>query len=204
MRSFRLLALGDSYTIGEGVAPADRWPVQLVARLRQRGVAVADPVIVAQTGWTTDELAAAMDTSTFAPPYALVTLLIGVNDQYRGWPLDEYQRQFRMLLQHAIALAADNAGHVIAVSIPDWSVTPFASREGRDPAVVARTIDAFNGVARGEADAAGARWVDVTLVSRSSDMRDALVADGLHPSGTQYTRWVDAILPAAAAALQGG
>src|SRR5690348_18315404 len=119
------LALGDSYTIGEGVALDERWPVQLAARLREAGIDIADPQIIATTGWTTDELAAAMDTASFARPYDLVTLLVGVNNQYRGRPLDEYSVQFRDLLQRAIHLAGGIAAHVIVVSIPDWGVTPF-------------------------------------------------------------------------------
>ena len=196
------LALGDSYTIGEGVAPDERWPVQLAARLREDGIDIADPQIIATTGWTTDELAAAMDTASFAPPYDLVTLLIGVNNQYRGRPLDEYRAQFRDLLQRAIHLAGGNAAHVVVVSIPDWGVTPFAAREGREAAHVAREIDAFNAAAHAEAAAAGSHWVDVTTISRAPGARDELVADGLHPSGAQYARWTAAILPAAVAALK--
>ncbi|MGH8116505.1 MAG: SGNH/GDSL hydrolase family protein [Rhodanobacteraceae bacterium] len=199
----RFLALGDSYTIGEGVAAADRWPVQLAARLRSQGVAVADPEIVAQTGWTTDELATAMDAASFDPPYALVTLLVGVNNQYRGRPLDEYRAQFCGLLRRAVELAGD-ARHVVAISIPDWGATPFARREGRAAATVARGIDAFNAAAQAEAKRAGAHWVDVTSISRVPDATGELAADGLHPSGEQYTRWTKAILPAARAALGAG
>ena len=198
-RSF--LALGDSYTIGEGVAPGERWPAQLVARLRGEGIDIADPQIIATTGWTTDELSVAMDTAPFAPPYDLVTLLVGVNNQYRGRPLDEYRTQFHALLQRAVALAGANAGHVIVLSIPDWGVTPFAAREGRDVSVVARGIDAFNAAACAEARESGASWVDVTTFSRAPGSRSELVADGLHPSGAQYARWVEAILPVARAVL---
>jgi lysophospholipase L1-like esterase len=191
------LALGDSYTIGEGVAPGERWPAQLAARLRGEGVDVADPHIVATTGWTTDELSAAMDAETFAPPYALVTLLIGVNNQYRGGPLDEYRGQFRHLLQRAIELAGANATHVIVVSIPDWGITPFAARGGRDAARIAREIDAFNATASAEAAKAGAAWVDVTAISRQPGSRGELADDGLHPSGAQYARWAGTMQPLA-------
>ncbi|HEX7370218.1 MAG TPA: GDSL-type esterase/lipase family protein, partial [Rhodanobacteraceae bacterium] len=183
------------YTIGEGVAPAERWPMQLVARLRDEGVAVADPLIVATTGWTTDELSAAMDIAGFDPPYALVTLLIGVNNQYRGRPLDEYREQFRMLLQRAVQLAGGDPSRVLVVSIPDWGVTPFALREGRDPAHVTREIDAFNAAACTETQGAGAGWIDVTTISRAPESGNQFVADGLHPSGAQYARWVEVILP---------
>ena len=183
--AFGFLALGDSYTIGEGVAPGERWPAQLTARLRGEGIDIADPQIVAKTGWTTDELAAAMEGSAFAPPYELVALLVGVNNQYRGRPLDEYRVQFRALLQRAVALAGGNAAHAIVVSIPDWGVTPFAAREGRDGAKVAREIDAFNQAASSETDRTGAHWVDVTTISRLPGSSGELVDDGLHPSGAQ-------------------
>lgn len=199
--SATFLALGDSYTIGEGVAPGERWPAQLAARLRDEGIGITDPQIVATTGWTTDELSAAMDAASFAPPYDLVMLLIGVNNQYRGRPLDEYRTQFHALLQRAIKLAGGNAGHVIAVSIPDWSGTPFAAREGRDAAVVAREIDAFNAAAAAEAREVGANWVDVTTLSRAPEACSELVGDGLHPSGAQYARWTEAILPDARGVL---
>ncbi|MCE5231783.1 MAG: SGNH/GDSL hydrolase family protein [Mizugakiibacter sp.] len=198
----RFLALGDSYTIGEGVAPSGRWPAQLAARLRAEGIAVADPRIVAVTGWTTDELAAAMDAATFAPPYALVTLLIGVNNQYRGRGLDDYRGEFRALLERALALAGGEPRRTVVVSIPDWGMTPFARAQGRDAAAVAAAIDAFNAVNREEAEARGARWVDVTDLSRErGDAPDMLAEDGLHPSAAQYARWTQRILPAARAAL---
>jgi len=196
------LALGDSYTIGEGVASGERWPVQLVERLREDGIDIADPQIIAMTGWTTDELAAAMDAASFAPPYDLVTLLIGVNNQYRGRSVDEYRAQFRDLLLRAIEFAGGTAAHVIVVSIPDWGVTPFAAREGRDAARVAREIDAFNAVACAETGGVGAHWIDVTTLSRATGSRDELVADGLHPSGAQYARWTAAILPVARKVMQ--
>lgn len=195
------LALGDSYTMGEGVAPAERWPVQLAARMRGEGVELAEPCIIATTGWTTDELAAAMEATRFDPPYRLVTLLIGVNNQYRGRAVGEYREQFRALLQRAAALAGGVAAHVVVVSIPDWGVTRFAAAGGRDPTRIAREIDTFNTAARVEAAGIGAHWADITTVSRSPDARDELVDDGLHPSGVQYARWVDVILPVARAAL---
>jgi len=201
--ALRFLALGDSYTIGEGVAPDERWPLQLVARLRGEGIDIGEPRIVATTGWTTDELSAAMETADFTPPYAMVTLLIGVNNQYRGRGVDEYRAQFRDLLQRAIRLAGGIAAHVIVVSIPDWGVTPFAAREGRDAAAIAREIDAFNTIASAEAASAGAARIDVTSISRAPESRGELVGDGLHPSGAQYARWVEAILPVARVILTG-
>lgn len=199
MAKATFLALGDSYTIGEGVDEGDRWPVQLVARLGESGLAVEAPRIVATTGWTTDELSAAMDAATLDDGYDLVTLLIGVNNQYRGRPADEYRQQFLALLQRALALAGDPR-RVVVVSIPDWGVTAFA--EGRDRAAIAREIDAFNAIARDETLRAQARWADVTPASRAAGARpDMLVDDGLHPSGKQYAAWLEAILPEARAAL---
>lgn len=189
------LALGDSYTIGEGVAENERWPAQLVARLRADGIAIDDSQIIARTGWATDELSSAMDAATLHPPYALVTLSIGVNNQYRGRALEEYRKQFQALLTRTIVLAGNNPDHVIVVSIPDWSVTPYARGEGRDATQVAEQIDAFNATASEETRRARAHWVDITAISRDPHARGELTADGLHPSGAQYARWLEAILP---------
>ena len=196
----RYLALGDSYTIGEGVGAGERWPSQLAALLRARGIAVAEPEIVARTGWTTDELDAAIDQAAPHGPYGLVSLLIGVNNQYRGGAESIYREQFTGLLRRAIGFAGGDASRVVVLSIPDWGVTPFA--EGRDRARVAAEIDAFNAAARTETAELGARWVDVTPASRQAGPDPAmLVADGLHPSGRQYARWAELALPAALAAL---
>lgn len=198
----RFLALGDSYTIGEGVAASGRWPVQLVAALRGSGIAIGEPEIVATTGWTTDELAAAMDRHAFAPPYDLVTLLIGVNNQYRGRDLGNYRSEFRALLERAIALAGGRAQHVVVVSIPDWGVTKFGRGSGRDVAAIAREIDAFNAANAEIAAALHARYADVTRASRAGgEAPDLLVDDGLHPSATMYARWVGAIEPVVRRAL---
>ncbi|HEY2346816.1 MAG TPA: GDSL-type esterase/lipase family protein [Xanthomonadaceae bacterium] len=197
------LALGDSYTIGEAVGEHDRWPVQLVARLRALGVTLDDPQIIATTGWTTDELSAAMDRSHFDPPYALVTLMIGVNNQYRGRDLHEYAEQFDALLARAIHLAGDDATRVIVLSIPDWGATPFGQASGRDLATIAAQIDAFNASAQAGTRVRGAAWVDVTPVSREVAHDASLAAhDGLHPSPSMYAKWVDLVLPAAQMRLQ--
>ncbi|MEI7035519.1 SGNH/GDSL hydrolase family protein [Fulvimonas yonginensis] len=194
------LALGDSYTIGEAVPPASRWPAQLARRLRAHGVAIDDPRIVAVTGWSTDELAVGMDAAALVPPYDLVTLLIGVNNQYRGRGAGEYRGEFARLLRRAVGLAGGRASRVLVVSIPDWGVTRFAREQGRDAASIAHALDVYNAIARDEAGRAGARWVDITPISRH---HPGLVAeDGLHPSAEQYALWTAAILPAAAAALK--
>ncbi len=192
--SLTYLALGDSYTIGESVEAGLRWPVILAGRLRDLGVPMREPVILARTGWTTDELGAAMGEAAFEPPYALVSLLIGVNNQYRGREREEYRAQFQELLTRAVALAGGEAARVVVLSIPDWGVTPFA-RE-RDPGRIAREIDAFNEVSREESLRAGVAYVDVTVVSREAASDPALLApDGLHPSGAMYGRWVEEALP---------
>lgn len=195
----RLLALGDSYTIGEGVTPAERWPAEVARRLRESGVDVADPVVVAQTGWTTDELDEGIDAADPAGPFGVVTLLVGVNNQYRGQGLEPYRSGFRDLLGRAIALAGGVPGRVVVVSIPDWGATPFGARDPRGPEQIAREVDAFNAVAREEAERAGAQWVDVTALSRTQG--DAVVDDGLHPSAAAYAAWAEQIAPAVRLAL---
>lgn len=192
----RILALGDSYTIGEGVADAHRWPVRLADMLRDRGLNVGTPRIIARTGWTTDELSAAIDAANPDPDYDLVTLLIGVNNQYRGRGDEEYRAHFQTLVNRATAFARGKAARVIAVSIPDWGVTPFAT--GRDRPAIARAIDRFNAVSREETRRAGAYYADITPISRRA-LGDAslIAADGLHPSATMYAAWLDVIFPLA-------
>jgi lysophospholipase L1-like esterase len=200
--TLRFLALGDSYTIGEGVAPAERWPDQLAAALRVSGTAIAAPEIVARTGWTTDELSAAMDRHAFHPPYDLVTLLIGVNNQYRGRNLDNYRTEFGALLRRAITLADERPQHVVVVSIPDWGATRFGRHSGRDTAKVAHELDVYNAANAEIAATLHVRYADVTPASRDvGDRADMLVGDGLHPSAAMYRRWLEAIEPQARAAL---
>jgi lysophospholipase L1-like esterase len=194
------LALGDSYTIGEAVAAHERWPAVLVQRLRHGGMPIDEPQIVAVTGWTTDELAQGMDAAALLPPYGLVTLQIGVNNQYRGRPADDYREQFAGLLDRAIALAGGRAARVVVASIPDWGVTRFAREQGRDRARIAAELDAYNALARAETERASARFVDITGTSRQHP--ELLADDGLHPSAAQYALWVEAIEPAVRAALR--
>lgn len=176
--------------------------MQLARRLRADGIAIDDPVVIAKTGWSTDELIDAMDAAALAPPYALVTLLIGVNNQYRGRDVDNYRAEFALLLRRAIALAGTRAQHVIVVSIPDWGVTHFASGQCRDPQRIAAEIDAFNAAARMLTTHANIDFVDITEISRkAADRMDMLAADGLHPSAAQYALWTDAITGAAKRAL---
>lgn len=196
----RILALGDSYTIGEGVAEADRWPVQLVARLREQGLAVAEPQIIARSGWTTDELNTAIGQTHPQGTFDLVTLLIGVNNQYRGRSVDDYRQQFRDLLDRAVMFAGGRPERVMVLSIPDWSATPYA--QSFDRPRVAREIEAYNQINREETATAGAIYLDITPISRQASRDASLLAeDGLHPSGRMYAAWVDLALPAAAKAL---
>lgn len=189
------LALGDSYTIGEGVEEHERWPLQLAAALRARGFAVATPQIIARSGWTTDELIDAMDgeraQGQLREAYDFVSLQIGVNNQYRDRPLDEFAGQFAYLLAAAIRLADDRPERVLAASIPDWGVTPYGVASGRDRALIARQIDEFNAAAAAECAKRQVAFVDVTDLSRDPALAHALVADGLHPSGEMYARWVE-------------
>ncbi len=194
------LALGDSYTIGQSVDEAERFPVQLAKLLTKDGIVVADPQIIARTGWTTDELSDGIATVAPKGPFDLVSLLIGVNNQFRGRSQDEYKTQFDALLKQAIAFAGGDASHVIVFSIPDWGVTPFAKQY--DSAKVAREIDSFNAINKQAAEKAGAKYVDITPVSRKASTDTTLVArDGLHPSGTMYAEWSKLALEGAKAAL---
>lgn len=200
--NLRFLALGDSYTIGEGVQPEERWPAQLAVLARGEGIPLADPGIIARTGWTTDELSAAIDSAGPQGPFALVTLLIGVNNQYRGRDAEEYRAHFRALLARAAGFAAGNATHVVVLSIPDWGKTPFA--QSRDRVGISAAIERFNAIAREETAGAGARFVDITPSSmRAGSDRSLLAADGLHPSGKMYSEWARLALPEIVAALDG-
>ena len=197
----RFLALGDSYTIGESVAAAERWPVQLARRMRDAGVNMENPTIIATTGWTTGELADGIARKGPQGPFGLVSLLIGVNNQYRGRDLSEYRAQFVALLEQAIGFADGDPQRVLVLSIPDWGVTPFAAN--RHAERVSGEIDAFNAVNAEETARLGARYVDITPISRQALNDPALIAaDGLHPSGKMYTAWTELVLPEALAAAE--
>jgi lysophospholipase L1-like esterase len=192
--SYTYLALGDSYTIGEAVPTAENFPYQTAALLRKGYVEMADPMIIAQTGWTTDELAASIREHALQGQFSVVSLLIGVNNQYRERELEQYKEEFSNLLQQAIAFAGDIADHVFVVSIPDWGVTPFA--EGRDRAAIATAIDNFNSAAKEIALDAGAQWLDITDSTRENGTDpEYLAEDGLHPSGPEYAIWAHRLAP---------
>jgi lysophospholipase L1-like esterase len=184
---FRYLALGDSYTIGEGVSPDERWPVQLSALLQKQQIVEA-PTILAKTGWTTGELLEVIQNEPPRGPFGLVTLLIGVNNQYRGYPIEIYRQEFRQLLDLAIEFADADPSRVLVPSIPDWGVTPFA--EDHDQEKIAKEIDQFNQVNREESVARAVRYLDITSLSRNADDDGTMLsADGLHPSGKMYQQW---------------
>ncbi len=188
------LALGDSYTIGEGVRENDRWPMQLAAQLNQSGITVEKPRIVARTGWTTDELMAEINRLQITDTFGLVSLLIGVNNQYRGRSASQFRLELVQLIQLAISFAGGDSGRVFLVSIPDWGVTPFAA--GRDRSRIAREIDEFNEVIRQEAEARKLLFFNITDISRLAASDNSLLAhDRLHPSGKMYRMWVELILP---------
>jgi lysophospholipase L1-like esterase len=190
--SVRILALGDSYTIGTRVQPAERWPVQLVELLRDRGWEAAEPEIIARNGWTTAELLRGIQQANPQGPFDLVTLLIGVNNQYRGLSLDEYREQFITLLAQAVAFSGERPGRVLVLSIPDYSVTPF----GRGRESIAAEINRFNAANQAETARIGAIYLNITPLSRqAADDLTLLADDGLHPSGKMYGQWAQAALP---------
>jgi lysophospholipase L1-like esterase len=192
-QSIRYLALGDSYTIGESVAENERWPNQLAVALSENNIQT-DVTIIARTGWTADELWQGIQANPPQGTYDLVSLLIGVNNQYRGYDVNGYREQFQFLLNKSIEYAGGDGNRVIVLSIPDWGVTPFAA--GRHVDVISKEIDVFNIVNQEETESAGAHYVDITPISRQVLDDASLVAfDGLHPSGKMYKLWIEKALP---------
>lgn len=196
------LALGDSYTIGESVPEAQRWPVQLAEQLRFMGLDVAPPTLIARTGWRTDQLSAAIAAADLREEYGLVSLLIGVNNEFQGRDTAEYRTEFTRLLETAIGLAGGRSERVFVLSIPDYAFTPFGQTRP-DPARISRRLDDYNAVAEAIAAAYGVAWFDITPISRRGLAEPDLVADDqLHPSGRQYTEWVELIDEDVAALLR--
>lgn len=191
------LALGDSYTIGEGVDELDRYPVQLVHELNKIGkIPFETPQIIAKTGWTVDELDAGINASSIrSEGYDLVTLLIGVNNQYRGRPVADYEKEFETMLQRAIGFAKGKKDHVVVISIPDWGVTPFAISKKADQVKVAKEIDAYNAAKKSVCKRYGIAFIDITEDYRAIGSRpEMVVEDQLHPSGLVYSRWTEKLL----------
>ncbi len=180
------LALGDSYTIGQSVSLQDRFPAQTAELLKAKGIAVSAPQYIAQTGWTTEDLQYAINQANIKPVYNLVTLLIGVNDQYQGLDTAGYRKRFTQLLQKAIEFASNNKENVVVLSIPDYGVTPF----GGGVKKISEEIDAFNAINKQVTIAYGVSYIDITPISREVPNDVLLTAnDGLHPSGKQYGLW---------------
>ena len=197
------LALGDSYTIGEGVPPERRWPHQLARALRAEAIDLADPLTVAATGWTTDELDAAIDAADPQGPFDFASLLIGVNNQYRGRDVASFVDGVTALLERTIGFTGGRANRVLVLSIPDWGVTPFAAASGRDVAAIAHELDVYNDAARQICDARGVAFVDITPASRDHGAEPGMLAeDGLHPSARMYAEWTRLALPVARRLLQ--
>ncbi len=194
VRGVSFLSLGDSYTIGESVPEADRWSVQLAEMLRKDGLAVAPPDLIARTGWTTAELSAGIAQARNNKTYSLVSLLIGVNNQYRNQSVERYRTEFRDLLDTSVKFAKGNKNRVFVLSTPDWGVSPFG--KSSDRAEVAREIDAFNAVAQEECDKAGILFIDITPISRTGLGDPSMFAeDDLHFSGKMYGLWAKEALP---------
>ena len=187
------LALGDSYTIGTSVRAEFRWPTQLAAAIeRDTDLRFGEVQYVAQNGWRTDDLRAGIERTTLRESYDLVSLLIGVNNQFQGRSVETYEPEFRELLDRAIALADGRTERVFVVSIPDYGFTRFGESRGGG---ISEAIDAFNAAARAIAEAADVAFYDITPISRQGlDMPELVATDNLHPSGEQYRRWVDQVL----------
>lgn len=186
------LALGDSYTVGEQVAIYESFPYQLVQQLRKRDIAVAAPEIVAKTGWTSDELMEAIEATTFLPPYDIITLLVGVNNQYRGRSINEFEEHFEQLVNRARVLG-DLKTKIAVLSIPDWGVTPFAAEKDRSK--IAQEIDAYNEVCKTVASTHQVSYIEITESQRSDgNNTEFLAADGLHPSVKEYEKWAHQVL----------
>ncbi|MEM8566476.1 MAG: SGNH/GDSL hydrolase family protein [Bacteroidota bacterium] len=193
-RIYTYLALGDSYTIGESIDVRRSWPVQLVNHVNKAnyGFQIGDPKIIAKTGWTTQELKTAITEEMPSKNYDFVSLLIGVNNQYRGYPFEEYSKEFRSLLDIAVAHAGGNSDKVIVLSIPDYGFTPHGKPRRE---AITMDIDRYNVVNRKISDEYGIKYYDITQISRDGLKHTDLVAkDKLHPSSKQYTLWVDKIL----------
>lgn len=187
---YSFLALGDSYTIGEQVKISESFPYQTVQLLRKKNISVCTPEIVATTGWTTDELSAAIEKHHFLPQYDIVSLLIGVNNQYRGRSIGEFKVEFDHLLQKAIQFAGNRTNRVAVLSIPDWGVTPFAS--GKDNSKIAAEIDAYNAICASTAKQHQAHFIEITTSQREDGNKALfLAADQLHPSGKEYAKWAE-------------
>lgn len=192
---YTYLALGDSYTIGEQVSSEENFPHQAAELLRKKQVDVAEPMIIATTGWTTDELANSIMEHNVKETFSIVSLLIGVNNQYRGRSVENYRQEFEQLLNKAVAFAKDKPEHVFVLSTPDWGVTPFA--EGKDRQQIAKEIDAYNAAEKEITLAHRCHYIEITESTRKNGTNaEYLAGDGLHPSGKEYAIWAERLADA--------
>lgn len=194
MNEISYLALGDSYTIGESVPLDQNWPHQLVRRLRTENIQVSEPQIIAVTGWTTDELQAGIAKENPQGPFGMVSLLIGVNNQYRGYKISQYKEEFAALLQQAIDFAGGDKRRVFVVAIPDYGVTPFGQK--KEPERIDNELRIYNALAAQHCESLGIPFIDIFEVSKEALNNPVMSAtDNLHPSAKMYSRWVDVIFP---------
>lgn len=194
IKPIKFLALGDSYTIGESVPESERWPVQLAKIMTERGQPVEAPRIIATTGWRTDQLKKAILDANLSNDWGMVSLLIGVNNQYQKRTAESYAPEFEELLDMAVKLAGGKRENVFVVSIPDYGYTPFGLPK---QAEISKAIDEFNAVNKAITDKKGIRYVNITDLTREGLAKPEYVAeDKLHPSGKMYTLWVERILVA--------
>lgn len=192
---FKYLALGDSYTIGESVCESCRFPIQLVNRYNEDSEDILSTKIIAHTGWRTDNLIDAIDRENPDADYDLVTLLIGVNNQYQSRSFTQYEEEFPKLLNTAIQLAGGDASNVIVVSIPDYAYTPYGQGSS-NPERISREIDNYNDFAKSNTEARNIIFLNITDITRRGLQEPDLVAsDGLHPSTIAYKEFVDRLLP---------
>lgn len=190
---YRYLALGDSYTIGEQVSPEESFPYQTVHRLRQENYDFSDPMVIAKTGWTTDELMDAIEKQEITTRFDLVTLLIGVNNQYRNYPLGQFKKEFGALLEKAVDFSKNGASSVFVLSIPDWGVTPFA--EGKDRQEIAAKIDEYNSIKKSITEAKGCSFLNITdSTRRHGKDHGFLTPDLLHYSSKEYELWAERLV----------
>lgn len=197
----KYLALGDSYTIGESVTEQGRWPIQLSDSLQKRGIESTEVSIIARTGWTTAELQKGISENPPQPPYDLVSLLIGVNNQFRGYDIEIYRSEFRELLEQAIGFANNDSSNVFVVSIPNYGVTPFGQTRGEDK--IRQELLEYDVIAKEIASEYGIPFINITPISEKAKTDTSLIAsDKLHPSSSMYSEWVHEMLPTVLSILE--
>jgi lysophospholipase L1-like esterase len=186
------LAIGDSYTIGEMVDSSQRWPNQLVKMFASKNIHFHIPIPIAHTGFTTDELLTSIQQFQIGGKFDLVSLLIGVNNQYRNYSIEKYEIEFTELLQFAIQKANQNLSRIFVVSIPDWGFTPFGESDSRGAIQIGIEIDTYNKIAKDICTKTGIKFIDITGISKNHDP-SFLTTDKLHPSGKQYGLWAEKV-----------